>query len=251
MTLSTLNDQAAGLRQLFAAPHQTPSVHALTCLNRPACVLPLVQALLHGRRQNSDKHAAWLDELDLQRREDWPLPCSVRFDLGQSLQDRLPLSASLQPLQAGVWYALARRLQQVPAVHLSSIDQRLQRSGLPFDQVLISADPTLARDWRIYAPRIHHTLLCSPDSVSLNQTLEWMARIPQQQVASWHLVLTGDAARAAVAAEQVHRTTPSVLGSPVKISGPLGIDVQSGALLDFSRHSSDLVAMLGVQLASS
>ena len=193
-TASSSFDQASGLRELFAAmaPAAEPAaalalapVHALVCPSRPALALPLAEICHQLLRQQQRRHA-WIDELDFETRENWPMPCPVRFDLGQSMADHVPLSASLNSLDKTLaWYASARRLSDAaPAL---SLTDRLAQSGLDFEHVLVCADPASQRPWSLYGPQVTPVVLCEtgPDAAALS--VQWL----RDQASSQGLDLSG------------------------------------------------------------
>ena len=76
-------DQATGLRYLFG--NATAPVHVLCCPSRPALTLPLADFLCKAL-VNQGQTMMWVDEIGLNDREQWPLPCPVKFDLSKSLE---------------------------------------------------------------------------------------------------------------------------------------------------------------------
>ena len=49
---------------------------------------------------------AWLEEIELNARENWPLPRPVRFDVGQALEGHVDLSEAMLAIHAGLFYGL-------------------------------------------------------------------------------------------------------------------------------------------------
>jgi hypothetical protein len=179
-------DQASGLRELFgsldqatdaptAAPETSqklPAVDALVCPSRPALSLPLAQACTRWLTEQQSRHA-WVDELDFEARENWPLPRPVRFDLGQSLANHVPLASALLPLDDPLaWYASARRLPS--AMPAQGLAQRLAQSGLAFDQVLVCVNPHTMRPWNSYGPQIKPVILCEATPEATALTRAWL-----------------------------------------------------------------------------
>ncbi len=179
-------DQASGLRELFgaldrapdaptAAPEtdqKMPVVDALVCPSRPALSLPLAQACSRWLSEQQSRHA-WIDELDFEAREHWPLPRPVRFDLGQSLGNHVPLASALLPLDDPLaWYASARRLTS--AMPTQGLAQRLAQSGVAFDQVMVCVNPHNTRPWTSYGPQIKPVILCEATPEATALTLAWL-----------------------------------------------------------------------------
>ena len=97
-------DQAAGLRYLFG--NSIAPVHVLCCPARPALALPLVDALSRDLAQDGQT-ILWVDEIALNDREHWPLPCTVKFDLSKSLEGHIALGQGVTKLSPSLWYALS------------------------------------------------------------------------------------------------------------------------------------------------
>ena len=96
-TASSLDviDQATGLRYLFG--NNTAPVHVLCCPARPALSLPLVNFLCKDLTKNGQT-LMWVDEIGLNDREQWPLPCAVKFDLSKSLEGHVDLDQGVNAL---------------------------------------------------------------------------------------------------------------------------------------------------------
>jgi hypothetical protein len=224
-------DQASGLRALFAdmqghtgsAPYAAARVMALMSVTRPSLVLPMAQACSLQWRQQQLRHA-WIDELDFDAREEWPMPCPVRFDLGQSLADHVPLASALQPFDGRLaWYASARRLSAVPA-QSPSLVERLANSGLAFDWVMVCAQPNTPLDphpWRVFGQALVPVLLCEADALATSQALEWLhqacSRRDGLDLTQTRWVLLGsspDSTESVQARETLVQGCKAVLGQP-------------------------------------
>lgn len=222
-------DQASGLREMFGVG-RVPTVHALSCPGRPAIVLPLAQVLAHALVDRGFT-LAWIDEFDLAARQDWPLPCPIRFDLTQSLMNHVPLASSLQALNPRLWYALSRRVSRVPPQVFPSLMQRLSDSGLAFDRLLLCLRPGLVRSLGLYHDSIHHTVITGCDASELAQTQEWMMRVHAQQPAiSWSAVLVGAQDETNQARAWLSGQIQPLLGQPVECLGEVVADLPHGAL---------------------
>lgn len=184
-------DQASGLRELFAAMGQAetpepqwtpdppaptaplPAVHALVCPSRPALSLPLAQVCNRMLRERG-LHHAWVDEIDLNEREQWPLPCAVRYDLARSLANHVPLMAALYKQADGhSWYALSRRLFSQD-VKPPALDERLAHSGMELGLVMLSAAPAQQRPWAVYGANVRPIVLIETHAEALDQAMDWM-----------------------------------------------------------------------------
>ena len=228
MQRDTTQDQASGLRQLFAPP-VGPRVHALSCPAQEAFVLPIAHVLCHAMVERAI-HVAWIDEFDLAMRQEWPLPCPVRFDLSQSLMNHVPLASSLQSLNPHLWYALSRRLARVPVNVFPTLLQRLQGSGLVLDQVLLCLSTHLQRSLSHYHDSIHHTVLTACSAQDLAQTRDWIFKVQaHQRAASWSVVLVGgDTDQRAY--EQLAQSVEPLLGQPIQLLGQVAAEFPQGQL---------------------
>ena len=217
MLISDDKDQAAGLRHLFSDV-LPPAVHALSCPSRPAMVLPLVQISAHAM-VSQGLTVAWVDEVDLDEREDWPVPCPVRFDLAQVLAGHVPLARGLHALNPQFWYALSRRSQRLPVKGTASLVKRLQGSGLKFDAVVISLGAQSVHDLSVYHSKVHHTVLSSTQPEDLRDTLNWMTRLQAvQSVASWNLVFMSHE-KPMEAFHWLEQAARPLLGQPLRLMG--------------------------------
>lgn len=238
MHRDTQQDQASGLRELFA-PAAPPQFHALSCPRRPATVLPIAQVIAHALVERG-LNVAWVDEFDLSMRQDWPLPCPVRFDLSQSLMNHVPLASGLQSLNPHLWYALSRRLSRVPVKVFPTLMQRLQDSGLAFDRVLLCLATTLSRSLHHYHEAIHHTVLTTCGDDDLIQTCDWMVKVQSQlRAASWNVILVGgDADQQAF--ERLCAHVEPLIGQPLQLLGHVSSQFPQGALSSAWEHPLEL-----------
>lgn len=211
---SDLKDQATGLRQLFST--SPLPVHALSCPARPALVVALTQMLSQDLAERGHT-TAWIDEIDLVEREDWPLPGSLRFDLGQALDGHVDLSAALQPLRPQLFYGLSCKTRKLPGVG-RTLQERLLVSGVRFDTVVIAAHPEVqpAR----YAQSVHHTVITTTDAESLTSAMQWMVHAESLQTPrTWSVVLCGKGARIQSAMKWLEEASQAHLSQPVQLLG--------------------------------
>jgi len=217
-TLNGLKDQADGLRELFG--QTSPPVHVVCCPSRPALALSLVSELSQSLIA-LERTVMWVDEIDFAHREQWPLPCKVKFDLSKTLQGFVDLEQSVTPLQPTLWYGLSLHTSRI-SEGVQTLSDRLMRSGVEFDSVIVSTAALKAESFKHYGNRIHCTALTGCEPQELNQTFEWLSHTQEQTpVASWSLVLAGEAGSAessVVWAEEKVRTN---LGPHVKVLGHL------------------------------
>lgn len=222
MGITAIQDQASGLRRLFhpqGAALGWPVVHAISCPGRPALVLPLVQALVHAWADQGFC-LAWVDELPSQRREGWPWPCRVRFDLSQSMLDHVPLAASLSALDDRVWFSSARQMQRLVSDRGWPVSRRLLDSGVAFDALCLAVDPQSTRLWSVYGASVHHTVVVGAERHEIESALRWMAGVPTAGVASWRLLLVSDEASTPDHGWIPEAAAP-LLGQPLEILGPV------------------------------
>ena len=192
-TLNGLKDQADGLRELFGPT--SPPVHVVCCPSRPAMALSLVSELSQSLIE-LERTVMWVDEIDFAHREQWPLPCKVKFDLSKTLQGFVDLDQSVTPLQSALWYGLSLHAAKIEA-KVQTLSDRLMRSGVEFDTVLVSTAALKAESLKHYGSRIHCTALTGCEPQELHQTFEWLTHTQDKTpVASWGLVLAGEAGTA-------------------------------------------------------
>jgi hypothetical protein len=217
-TLNGLKDQADGLRELFGK--SPPPVHVVCCPSRPALALSLVSELTQGLI-DLERTIMWADEIDFAHREQVPLPCKVRFDLSKTLQGFVDLEQSVSPLQPGLWYGLSLHTARIKE-SVQTLSDRLMRSGVEFDSVIVSTAALKAQSFKHYGARIHCTAITGCELQELNQTFEWLAHTQEQTpVASWSLVLAGQAGSSENSVGWAEEKVKLSLGPEVKVLGHL------------------------------
>jgi hypothetical protein len=215
-TLNGLKDQADGLRELFG--QTPPPVHVLCCPSRPSLALSMASELSQALIE-LERTVMWVDEVDFAHREHWPLPCKVKFDLSKTLQGFIDLDQSVAPLQPTLWYGLSLHAAKIEE-SVQTLSDRLLRSGIEFDTVLVSTAALKAESFKHYGTRIHCTALtgCAPQELS--QTFEWLAHTQDKTpVASWSLVLAGQAGSADNSVGWAEEKVRTSLGPNVKVLG--------------------------------
>lgn len=244
-------DQATGLRHLFAGQPLVSAlpVHVVSCPERPALTLPLLSRLAHdlGVRGHT---AMWVDEVRLNAREGWPLPCRVRFDLSKALLGHEPLVHAVASLQPSLWYALAQQVAVLSA-DLPPLSQRLQNSGVSFDVLMVSAGLQGPASLRAYGPQVHHTVISGCDAAALKGALAWMQLAEDAGAAqSWSMVLAGRGARLAQASKWVEATASRQLQTPVHLLGTVDLKLGSVGMDSAWAGHLDLLELLLQQLLS-
>ena len=215
-TLNGLKDQADGLRELFG--QSPPPVHVVCCPTRPSLALSLVSELSQSLVA-LERTVMWVDEIDFANREQWPLPCKVKFDLSKTLQGFVDLEQSVTPLQPTLWYSLSLHTSRI-SDSVQTLSDRLMRSGVAFDTIIVSTAALKAESFKHYGPRIHCTALTGCEAAELNQTFEWLAHTQDQTpVASWGLVLAGEAGTSENTVGWAEEKVKTNLGPHVKVLG--------------------------------
>lgn len=217
-TLNGLKDQADGLRELFGP--SPPPVHVVCSPSRPALALSLVSELTQSLI-DLERTIMWVDEIDFAHREQWPLPCKVKFDLSKTLQGFVDLEQSVSLLQPTLWYGLSLHTARIQD-SVQTLSDRLLRSGVSFDSVIVSTAALKAQSFKHYGARIHCTALTGCEPQELSQTFEWLAHTQDQTpVASWSLVLAGQAGTAESSVSWAENQVKTNLGTQVKVLGHL------------------------------
>lgn len=215
-TLNGLKDQADGLRELFG--QSLPPVHVLCCPSRPSLALSLTSELSQALIE-LERTVMWVDEVDFAHREQWPLPCKVKYDLSKTLQGFVDLDQSLTPIQPTLWYGLSLHAAKIEG-NVQTLSDRLMRSGIEFDTVVVSTAALKAESFKHYGTRIHCTALTGCEPQELNQTFEWLAHTQDKTpVASWSLVLAGEAGSLENSVGWAEEKVRTSLGSHVKVLG--------------------------------
>jgi hypothetical protein len=240
-TLNGLKDQADGLRELFG--QSPPPVHVVCCPSRPALALSLVSELSQGLIA-LERTVMWVDEIDFSHRELMPLPCKVKFDLSKTLQGFVDLDQSVAPLQSSLWYGLSLHTARIQD-SVQTLSDRLMRSGVEFDTIIVSTAALKAESFKHYGARIHCTALTGCDAAELNQTFEWLAQTQDQTpVASWSLVLAGEAGTSENTVAWAEEKVKTNLGSNVKVLGQVDTSVANLPLNSAWHRWPELTAKL-------
>jgi hypothetical protein len=242
-TEATIRDQASGLRELFHA-HTLPA-HLLTCPTRPALVLPLAQMLCHALARHHV--VAWMDEMDLNAREQWPLPASLRFDLGQALEGHVDLAQAMHTIQPGLFYALSCKTRKIKSCE-RDLQQRLMSSGVAFDALVVAAHP----DSNVlrYSSCVHHLVVSGADSTSLEHTLQWMLKVKQTPTtqATWGMVMLGDQASMGAARHWLQQHAEPLLAQSIPVVAAAPAHTLSAALSQAWEGQTELMASLKQQV---
>ena len=237
---TTLKDQASGLRRLFHTP--ALPTHLLTCPSRPALALPLAQKMAETLCA-SGHVVAWLEEIELNARENWPLPRPVRFDVGQALEGHVDLSEAMLAIHAGLFYGLSCKTRKTGDVK-RPLQERLMKSGVAFDALWIAAHPDA--EPRRYAPSVRLTVISDSDQDSLEQTLRWMLNHQQQhgKPQSWGLILAGSEADRAQARSWLDVVAPPHLAQTVGIWGLMKPDAMHAPLEQAWMDADELITAM-------
>jgi hypothetical protein len=205
-------------------------------------VLPLTQKLCHDLVERGHK-VAWVDEVDLSLRDGWPLPCRLRFDVGQALSEHVNLSAALHLLRPHLMYGMScqtRHIHHVPR----DLQARLLTSGVRFDTLVIAAHPN-SEPVR-YAQHVHHTVFTETDQSSLTQTLAWMKQIEARAegAASWHVVPMGSISRRNALQTWMDESCSKHMSHPVQVLGWAAPKTLTKPLTSAWAHQLDLQDLL-------
>jgi len=224
---SDVMDQASGLRYMFG--NSTAPVHVLCCPSRPALTLPLVDALSRDLTHDGQT-VLWVDEIALNDREQWPLPCAVKFDLSKSLEGHVALDQGVTKLSPSLWYGLSLHTHRMaqPALPLA---ERLTSSGIRFDTILVSAINGKPESFARYGAPLHMTAIsgCAPEH--LQQTLAWMQQAQARcTAATWRVILAGEAEPLTQAMDWLAQTAKAHLSQDVQVLGSVNPERLSAPL---------------------
>ena len=220
-------DQAAGLRYLFG--NSTAPVHVLCCPSRPALTLPLVDAI-SKELAHDGQTILWVDEIALNDREHWPLPCTVKFDLSKSLESHVALDQGVTALGSSLWYGLSLHTHRItrPALPLA---ERLTNSGIRFDSILVSAATGKPESFARYGAQLHMTAIsgCAPEQ--LQHTLAWMQQAQARcTAATWRVILAGESEQLTHAMNWLAQTAKAHLSQEVQVLGTVNVERLSAPL---------------------
>jgi hypothetical protein len=211
-------DQATGLRYLFG--NATAPVHVLCCPSRPALTLPLADFLCKAL-VNQGQTMMWVDEIGLNDREQWPLPCPVKFDLSKSLEGHVALDQGVTALLPTLWYGLSLHTHRMTRFN-STLAERLASSGIQFDSILVSATNGHPESFAHYGTQAHFSLICDCSPNQLQQTLTWMQQVQARLTpASWRIILAGESESLTHALSWFEQISLAHLSQPVQVLGSI------------------------------
>ena len=238
---SEVIDQAAGLRYLFG--NTTAPVHVLCCPARPALILPLVDALSKDLT-NDGQTILWIDEVAMNDREHWPLPCNVKFDLSKSIEGHVALDQVLTLLSPSRWYGLSLHTHRI-ARPVQPLAARLTSSNVRFDSIVVSAAANKPESFARYGAQIHFTAVSACSDDQLQQTITWMQQAQAKcTAASWGIVLAGDTDQLTQAQNWLAQTANAHLLRDVQVLGTVNNERLSAALAGAWTGLPELTATL-------
>ena len=171
-----------------------------------------------------------MDEIALNDREHWPLPCPVKFDLSKSLESHVALDQGVTALGHSLWYSLSLHTHRIarPALPLS---ERLTSSGIRFDSILVSAANGKPESFARYSPQLHMTAISGCEPAQLQKTLAWMQQAQARcTAASWRVVLAGESEPVTHAIHWLAETAKAHLSQDVQVLGTVNTERLSAPL---------------------
>jgi hypothetical protein len=214
-------DQAAGLRYLFG--NSTAPVHVLCCPSRPALTLPLVDSLCKDLA-NDGQTVLWTDEIALNDREHWPLPCAVKFDLSKSLEGHVALDQSITNLSSSLWYGLSLYSHRISRPTMS-LAERLTSTGIRFDSIVVSATTGKPESFSKYGSQLHMTVISGCTQAQLQQTMTWLQQAQARcTIKSCRIVLAGESDQLTQAFNWVAQTAGAHLFQDVHVLGTVNTE---------------------------
>jgi hypothetical protein len=174
-----MRNQASELQRIFGQEQESLAVHAICCPQRAAAVPALMQSLCY-RFSERGATVAWVDEVEIAQRENWPLLRNIRHDLWHGMAKTISLSACLLPIShhaddttASIWYGFGPQISEQSDL-VQPLAERLLKSGVPFDLLLVGAAAQAVRLWAAYGRTFPVTLISSPGEHALEQIAEWI-----------------------------------------------------------------------------
>ena len=141
------------------------------------------------------------------------------------MQGFVDLDQSVAPLQSSLWYGLSFHTARIQD-SVQTLSDRLMRSGVEFDTIIVSTAALKAESFKHYGARIHCTALTGCEAAELNQTFEWLAQTQDQTpVAAWSLVLAGEAGTSENTVAWAEEKVKTNLGPNVKVLGHIDTSV--------------------------
>ena len=185
-------DQAEGLRSMFGS--QEPRVVCMSCALDADTASVMTLGTAHALRLQNQR-VLLIDEIPLQERRDiHGLAYPVRYDIAQVLENDIP-----------------------PA-----LIQRILKSKIELDLILIATKNPIEGVLRAYAHDILHLVVCAPEDASMIQALEFIRSISYRTDGAKIpvLIIGGDSETAGQEAfDRLQAASQSLMEQPLESMG--------------------------------
>ena len=216
-------DQAEGLRSMFGS--QEPRVVCMSCALDADTASVMTLGTAHALRLQNQR-VLLIDEIPLQERRDiHGLAYPVRYDIAQVLENDIPLEKAIKKAEENLWYATGLRMDRSYLKHKlrpPALIQRILKSKIELDLILIATKNPIEGVLRAYAHDILHLVVCAPEDASMIQALEFIRSISYRTDGAKIpvLIIGGDSESAGQEAfDRLQAASQSLMEQPLESMG--------------------------------
>jgi MinD-like ATPase involved in chromosome partitioning or flagellar assembly len=166
-------DQADGLRELFGSG--APRTLALACALDADDTVWLGQGVAQILRREGTK-TLLIDEVRLADRRAFPkLAYRTKYDLGQVMENLVPIEKAIVDAEENLKFACAIRLRQSHDLRRAkhpNVQERLAAAGIDIDVMIIATQDPSHEGFGLFANDIDVIVVATPEQTSLVRALE-------------------------------------------------------------------------------
>lgn len=174
-------DQADGLRELFGTG--APRTLALACALDADDTVWLGQGVAQILRREGTK-TLLIDEVRLADRRAFPkLAYRTKYDLGQVMENLVPIEKAIVDAEENLKFACAIRLRQSHELRRAkhpNVQERLAAAGIDIEVMIIATQDPSHEGFGFFADEIDVIVVATPEQTSLVRALELIRSMSAQ-----------------------------------------------------------------------
>ena len=174
-------DQADGLRELFG--NGAPRTLALACALDADDTVWLGQGVAQILRREGTK-TLLIDEVRLADRRAFPkLAYRTKYDLGQVMENLVPIEKAVVDAEENLRFACAIRLRQSHELRRAkhpNVQERLAAAGIDIEVMIIATQDPSHEGFGFFADEIDVIVVATPEQTSLVRALELIRSMSAQ-----------------------------------------------------------------------
>jgi MinD-like ATPase involved in chromosome partitioning or flagellar assembly len=174
-------DQADGLRELFG--NGAPRTLALACALDADDTVWLGQGVAQILRREGTK-TLLIDEVRLADRRAFPkLAYRTKYDLGQVMENLVPIEKAIVDAEENLKFACAIRLRKSHEMRRAkhpNVQERLAAAGIEIDVMIVATQDPSHEGFGFFADEIDVIVVATPEQTSLVRALELIRSMTAQ-----------------------------------------------------------------------